>query len=39
MVISYTISITHRGDNSYQGGVTVQPGLLADTELHQPVQP
>ena len=29
----------YRGDNSYQGGVAVQPGLLIDTELHQPIRP
>ena len=30
--------LTHRGDDGHQGAVAVQPGLLADAELHQPLQ-
>ena len=28
----------HRSDDGHQGAVAVQPGLLADAELHQPLQ-
>ena len=30
--------LTHRGDDGHQGAVAVQPRLLADAELDQPLQ-
>ena len=36
--LRHDVDLTHRGDDGHQGAVAVQPGLLADAELDQPLQ-